>query len=160
MDDATYGARATINANGTWVPQQSLTGQTVVVAVPPDHERFPLYTEDAVTLTYRTQSTVPFDLRQDKGIYAGLIYPTEEVLFELREDGSISGLTSTGCEFSGSAAPDGPVAKGSVTFHGFPCTNRNDTVKGVIGVDRQSGTLYAAGFNAELDHSLVFIGRR
>lgn len=92
-----------------------------------------------VTLTYRPQSEVPFALRQDKGIYAGLIYPAEGVLFELREDGSISGLTSTGCEFSGSASPDGPVAKGSVTFHGFPCKNRNDTVKGAIGVDRQQG---------------------
>lgn len=158
--DETYEALATISASGTWISGQRITGWTSVTAVPPDHQKFPKYSEDSVNLIYDNRSLVPFDLATAAGTYAGLWYPTEEVVIELRESGVIKGVTASGCTFTGQATPDGPVATGAVTFDGPPCENGTATVRGVIGVDLQTGTLYAAGFNADKDKALLFIGKR
>lgn len=158
--DETYGTSATIDANGTWIPQQRLTGYTYVVAVPEDHERYPLYSEDQVELYHDERTFTPYDPAIAAGIYVGLWYPSEEVLIELKADGTIEGLSASGCQFRGEATPDGPVARGTVTFRGGPCTNGTATVSGVLGVSTQTGTLYAAGFNDERNRALLFIGRR
>lgn len=158
--DETYEALATIKANGTWIPQQRIVGWTEVTAVPPDHQKYPLYSEDSFNLVYDNRSLVPFELSKAAGTYVGLWYPSEEVMIELHENGVIKGLTASGCTFVGEATPDGPVATGAVTFDGAPCQNGTATVRGVLGVDLQTGTLYAVGFNADKDKALLFIGKR
>lgn len=158
--DDTYGTFATIDAEGQWIPEQRLGGQTEVVAVPKDHDKFPLYTNDHIDLFYDARSKVPFDLKKAAGVYFGLFYPTEEVRFELRETGVIVGLTGSGCQFTGQAEQDGPIASGTVTFRGAPCQNGTDTVRGVLGFDERTGQIYVAGFNDDKDLALFFNGRK
>ena len=157
--DPSYQARATVNANGTWLIEQRLVGRFRVIYDPPSSGA-PLYDTDGVDLIYDTRSKQPFNLTGAAGRYIGLTIPFQEVEIVLDADGAITGRTAFGCTFHGQVEPSGPVSEGTVTFHGPPCQNGSATVRGIVGVDTQAGLLYAAAVSSDKNQALLFIGRR
>lgn len=154
-----HQSRASLTASGTWLKEQRLLGEFRLQYDPPSTGP-PLFETDGMDLIYDTRSKEAFDLKQAAGVYLGLWIPLQEVSIELKADGTILGRTTLGCTFSGTATPNGPVADAEVTFDGPPCVSDHAAVRGVLGVDRQAGKLYAAGFSTDRNQGYVFIGQR
>ena len=104
---------------------------------------------NATSLTAYYLAAAPADLAQVAGTYQGsaaIVGGGESVYLTVGPSGVISGAGSSGCRFSGLAAPraDVPVFDISVTFGGAPCAMGNGSVSGIAFYDQPSNTLIGA----------------
>jgi hypothetical protein len=86
----------------------------------------------------------------------------EAATFEIGENGTISGRSTSGCTLSGTiqqGASDRPYAV-TVTFGGFPCRLPGATASGISYFDRTSNTIYAVGSIPGQNTEMVAIGTK
>ncbi|MBK9306526.1 MAG: hypothetical protein IPM58_05385 [Nitrospira sp.] len=139
--------------NGKYEAKQSLSGTTVYQIGGPD----------TFTTTYDRDYELPSDVAVVAGNYSGPVAAGETVNVAVTVAGAISGISTTGCTFTGSFSTraSGNVFDVMMTFGGqTACSNGSDTVRGVGFYDADSRKLYSAAFNTARTNGFIFIGTK
>lgn len=86
----------------------------------------------------------------------------ERVTATVTADGKMTGSGTSGCSFSGTAAPriSGNIFATKLTFNGPPCILGNQTTDGVLYFDETIGRAYGAGLNGSRTGGLLYIAQR
>lgn len=159
--DCTLCVEARIEGTGTWIEQQRLGASFRVEYKGPPAVGTVTRGTDGVELVYDIRSETPFSRTAAAGTYIGVWRSlNEEMTFTLTASGAITGRAAFGCTFSGSFTPNGPVAEATVRFDQDTCRTNQDTVRGVLVVDRQAGKLSMALVDERQQSALIFIGQR
>jgi len=157
-----WASRGQVQGQGTWASRTRLNG-TLTITIDPGSGTPP--TTERASLTYHAPlSERPFSLAEAAGTYTGRQLPQEGVIFQLASNGTFTGrLLNTGCAFSGSATPTGPVADISFAFTGPEGTcfhHLGESLHGVLSVDTTTGQLVAAAMIFDRAQGFVLIGQR
>jgi hypothetical protein len=123
------------------------------------------YTTLSQTTTFNTSAlAAPAPtLSRVAGTYVGaaaVVGGAEAATVSVTTGGAISGVGTSGCRFTGTAAPrtDAPVFDVTVTFAGAPCLNGTSTTVGVAFLDVTTNRLYAAAVNSGRSNGFLFAG--
>jgi hypothetical protein len=153
--DVNVEGQGTRNAtiNGRYTMKQSLNGTIF----------YPNNVQDTFTTAYDSDYELVPDINAVVGTYSGsvAVNETAEVIVSLT--GAVSGMSNTGCTFTGSFSPrtHGNVFDVTVTFGGqATCSNGTDTVNGIGFYDAGARRLYSAALNSTKTNGSVFIGTK
>lgn len=93
---------------------------------------------------------------------AGAPSGTESASLTISSAGTIAGIGSSGCGFSGTVAPraKGNVYNAAITFGGSPCLRPNATLTGAAYFDAATKRLYAVGLTVARDDGVIFAGSK
>jgi len=139
--------------NGNYTANQSLDGTIAYQAGG----------QSTFTTTYDSDYDLPPDVNAVAGIYTGSVAVNETVNVTVTSAGGISGISSTGCTFTGSFSPrtQGNAFDVTMTFGGQDaCFNGSDTVRGVGFYDAGTKRLYSAALNDIRTKGFVFLGMK
>lgn len=91
---------------------------------------------------------------------ASVLGGTENATVTISQTGSLSGVGSSGCTFTGTVAPraKGNVYDVVVTFGGGVCSNGNSTVTGIGYFDAGAKRLYSAAVNSTRTNGFIYVG--
>lgn len=145
---------ATISAN--YVALQSFNG-TVFYTNPPSSGTF--------ATTYDQRWNLTPTLASLAGSFTGaaaVLGGSEPTTLTITDTGNISGTGTSGCTFTGTAAPHvrGNVFDVSVTFGGGACSNGTDTVTGIGYYDIATKRLWGMALNATRSNGFIFAGSK
>ncbi|HEX7644884.1 MAG TPA: hypothetical protein VF472_22000 [Burkholderiaceae bacterium] len=119
-------------ASGTYAAQQSLSGTVSGGGL---SETFSLVPYSTASYVYST----PANLSQVAGTWSGSLLDGETATLAISGSGSLSGASSSGCGFMGTAVPR-PSGKNvfnvSLTFGAGPCALPGQTVAGIALVQQ------------------------
>lgn len=143
-----------VDVNATFAQEQSLSGSITYDGSP---------TEFTFTSTYNPDYDLQPSLSTVAGTYAGSGYAGGGVEFTtvtIAAAGSITGVSSSGCAFTGSVTPHskGNVYDVSITFGGGVCANGSNTVAGVGYYDAAMNRITSAGLNGTRTSGFIFVG--
>lgn len=139
---------------GNYLPKQSLTGTVTYPA---------LNQAVAFSGAYDAAYELTPSLARIAGTYSGtaaVVGSTESATVSISQSGTLSGMGSSGCPFTGTVAPriKGNVYDVVVTFGGGVCSNGNSTVTGIGYFDAGLNRLYSAGVNSTRSNGFIFVG--
>jgi len=123
------------------------------------------YQTSTFTSTYNSAYDQTPSLASLAGTYTGSVVVasvTETVWVVISSSGGVSGSGTSGCTFSGSAAPHakGNVYDLSITFNGGACSNGTSTVTGIGYLNTTTNRLYAVALNSIRSNGFVFVGAK
>jgi hypothetical protein len=137
--------------NGSYTTKQSLSGS------------YQSNVQGTFTTTYDSDYELAPDITAVAGTYTGPVAQNETVNVTVSAAGGISGISNTGCRFTGSVVPrtHGNVFDVTITFGGQPtCSNGTNTVNGVGLYYAGTKKLYSAAFNSARTNGFVFLGTK
>ncbi len=113
--------------------------------------------------TYNTAYDQTPSLATIAGTYTGSVFQvmgTEGATVTVTSSGTLSGTGGTGCQFTGTVAPDahGNVYDLTVTFGGGVCSNGTSTETGVGYFNAAKKTFYGAALNSARTNGFIFVG--
>jgi hypothetical protein len=137
---------------GTYVPKSRIAGSVV-------------FTSSVVTFsaTYDPSYDLPASQALVAGNYIGMaavLAGTEPATLTISSTGALSGVSQSGCRFSGTAlaSPTGNTYAVRVTFAGGVCSNGTSTVTGVAYYDSGTSRVYSAALNSGRTNGFIFAG--
>ena len=140
-----------LSIDGTFTPQLTFSGNL----------RHPSSTSNFITTFV---DTLPSHLDNIAGSFTGQVTASaanaiEDADISIASNGSISGSSSSGCTFTGTAASraDIGVFNVTLTFGGGACALGTSTVSGVAYLDAVTHVLYTTAFNASRTQGFIAI---
>lgn len=115
------------------------------------------------TTTYDPDYEQVPDITAVAGTYSGPVAKNETATVTVLATGSLSGVSATGCQFTGLVSPrkQGNIFDVTITFGPQnACSNKTATVRGVAFYDTVANKLYSAAFNDANSNGSVFLGTR
>lgn len=119
-------------------------------------------TTGSFTSTYDAAYELSPDANAVAGTYSAPLADNQTVTVTLLSTGTLSGLSTDGCTFTGSFSPraKGNAFNVTVTFGGGVCSNGTETLNGVAYYDATAQKLYSAGLNGTRTNGFLFIGAK
>lgn len=149
---------ATITAN--YVTMQSFNGTV----------RWPNNDTASFNATYDTRYDATPSLAALAGSYSGSIKVGNSIIgaasdsatITVASNGTISGVTTTGCSYSGTVSPrsHGNVFNINITMGGSPCAFPGQSLNGMIFYESNTGDVFAAAPTADRSGGFLFVGDR
>lgn len=115
------------------------------------------------TTTYDADYELVPDINAVAGTYTGLVASNETATVTVLVTGGLSGVSATGCQFTGFVSPRNRGNVFDVTMTFGPqnsCSNKTQTVNGVAFYDAGTKKLYSAALNGTKTNGIVFLGTR
>jgi len=110
-----------------------------------------------------------YDLTPDLSIVSGTYYGEaatsggiDSVTVTISTSGSITGISESGCSFSGTITPrsSGNIYNVSIRFGGGICALGSSTVRGIAYFDESRGEMYSAALNSSRSDGFICVGAK
>jgi hypothetical protein len=143
----------TVGVQGSYVPKQSFNAAVNYLT---------LGQSITVRAGYLPGYDTPASLASITGSYVGSAGGTERVDVGVSATGSISGISSGGCRFTGQASPLQTINafKVVVNFGAAPCATPGQSVSGAAVFDAATRILYAVAMLGDRSNGFVFSGTK
>ena len=140
---------------GSYVQKQSLSGTVTYL----------LGGQTTFTSTYDTAYDLTPNVSLLLGTYTGstaISGGVEAVTVTLSAPNTLTGLSASGCSFTGGISPrtQGNAYDVTVTFAGGVCSNGTSTVTGVAFFNATTKTLYSAALNPARTNGFLYVGTK